>query len=263
MATEGPARPILISIVQFHDQLAAGTLDLPAVIRAAKRLGADGIELRPAYWTDRGRELPAARELLVELNLLVTYAGFATLFNTEASGEQELLRDMEDARSLGASQLRVFQGPAPTDADSSAWLAAHRAIRSAESFGIVLALENYAGSPGRYIREIRAVLERIDSPTLATNIDIGNYARNGEDVSAAIAEVGNRAVSTHLKDQSLSTDDLATTYLGGGELPLHDILSQLDRLPQPLLYCFEFQGGKDPESRIERSIAFLRREPSS
>ena len=73
-------RPILISTVQFHDDLEARRVSSVDLIPVAQRLGADGIELRDGYWTDPEREVPEARRRLNELGLVVTYATGATLF---------------------------------------------------------------------------------------------------------------------------------------------------------------------------------------
>ena len=258
MQSSARVRPTLISVVQYDAQLTSHAHDVATAIHAAKRLGADGIELRGVYWTDKQREIPQARTLAAELGLLVTYATHVTLFSADRQVTPELRQDIKDAHALGAAQLRVFQGPAPADDDLAGWEAGSEAVRIAEATGITLALENYARTPGCYAREIRRVLDRIAAPALATNIDIGNYARNGEDVAAAIGLVGDRAISAHLKDQYLAPDDPRTTYLGGGELPLPAILDQLDEIPRRLLYCFEFQGGDDPDDWIARSLTYLR-----
>lgn len=246
-----PPRPVLISAVQYQDELGSGSMDSLDVVAAAKRLGVDGVELRRDYWRDKERELPAVRDRVRELGLLVTYATTVTLF--AADGGRQLRQDVDDARSLGSPQLRVFLGQAPVGDDSAAWAPAADAIAYASDRGIVLALENFARSPGCRVAEIERALARFESPSLGTNIDVGNYASNGEDLVRAVRTLGHRAVSTHLKDN----DGDSTTYLGGGALPLRQVLAELDRLPQRVLHCFEFAGGGDPAGRIEKSLAFV------
>jgi sugar phosphate isomerase/epimerase len=226
------------------------------IIRKAGEHGVEGVELRPEYWRDKGPELGEARAFVEGRGLLVTYATRTTLFGGEDGG-RALRDDIDDARALGAPQLRVFQGPAPADDDSSGWAAAQEVVAYASAQGVVIALENYSGTPGGRAAEIARVLDRIQSPALGTNIDIGNYAGHGEDVPAAIRLVGERAVSAHLKDQD-GVPGHRPTALGAGILPLPDILAALDHLPQRILYCFEFDGGGEPDSRIERSLAYLR-----
>jgi sugar phosphate isomerase/epimerase len=248
-------RPVLISIMQYEDELAAGRVAVADVIDVAARLGADGVEIRPQGWRDRERELPLARERLAAGGLLVTYATMTTLFSADPADGERLRRDIDDAQALGATQLRVFQGPAPADDDSEGWAAGQAMVDYATARGVTLALENYSGSPGGTIAELARTLDRL--PALAVNLDIGNYPRHGEDVVTAIGRFGDRAISAHLKDQG-GPPDWATYSLGGGTLDLPRIMAALEALPQRLLYCFEFRGGGDPEGRIARSLAYLR-----
>jgi hypothetical protein len=39
---------------------------------------------------------------------------------------------------------------------------------------------------------------------------------------------------------------------------LRAALAEFSRLPQPIIYCFEFPGGDDPAGRIQKSLAYLR-----
>lgn len=250
-------RPILISVMQYEDELNAGALATRDVIAAAARLGADGVEVRPEFWRDKKRELPAARELVAAHGLIVTNATRVTLFG-DAPGHAATLRgEIDDTRALGAPQLRVFSGPIPADDDAAGWAAGAAAVQYAASRGIALALENYAWTPGGRLAEMAHILSRLTHPALGANVDIGNYGRHGDDPLAAIATIGSRAVSAHLKDQG-AAPNFESFPLGGGALPLGAIIAALEALPQRLLYCFEFRGGGDPDARIAASLAYLR-----
>ncbi|HWE62561.1 MAG TPA: hypothetical protein VHB98_12680, partial [Chloroflexota bacterium] len=113
MRTTVSRRPVLISVVQYDEQRTSRAFDVAAAIHAAKRLSADGIELRGVYWTNKQQQIPEARDLIPALGLLVTYATQVTLFSIDRQVTPELRQDIEDARALGAPLLRVFQGPAP------------------------------------------------------------------------------------------------------------------------------------------------------
>jgi len=247
-------RPILISVIQYQDQLTAGTSSATAIVDAAHRLGADGAEFRPQFWQDKGRELPAARERAAQYGLLLTYATMGTLFSAEPGAADALRQDIDDTRALGSPQLRVFPGPLPADDDTAGWAMGQEIVRYAAGRGVTIALENYARTPGGTLAEIVRALDHI--PELSTNIDIGNYPRHGQDVPAAIRAVGSRATSAHLKDQG-GPPEQESTYLGGGSLPLPAILDALDALPQRIIYCFEFGGGANPDDRVARSIDYL------
>ncbi len=250
-------RPILISVMQFEEELNSGRRTVFDVIETAHRLGADGVELRRETWPRLEEELAAARQRIKERGLLATYATHATLFARRGDELQTLREDIDTAQTLGASQLRVFSGQIPEADDDAAWDVAHDTLDYAEERTVVIALENYARTPGNRLAQIQQVLARLQAPALRTNIDIGNYWRNGEDVVAAIRTVGDRAISAHIKDQTADPAD-PPTVLGAGVMPLDAILDELDRLPQRILYCFEFRGGDDPEGRIEQSLAYMR-----
>jgi sugar phosphate isomerase/epimerase len=242
--------------MQFEEELQQGAVSIFDVIETAHRVGANGVELRRELWPRWRDELQQARRHIEQLGLLVTYATHITLFGAEAGYAAQLRTDIDAAAALGAPQLRVFLGLAPADDDTVGWGAAIDVIQYAGQQGVVVALENYARTPGGKVAEIQRVLERIEHPALMTNIDIGNYALHGEDVLAAIRAVGARAVSAHLKDQAADRGE-PPTYLGGGQLPLPSILAELDKLPQRIIYCFEFRGAGEAEERIRRSMAYL------
>lgn len=250
-------RPLLISVAQYEDELKNGTATIFDVIDVAHRLGADGVELRRETWADYASELESARARIQERELLVTFATHATLFNESDDGYAQVRTDIDLAKALGSPILRVFQGPLPAGDDDAEWAKAQDLVDYAAERDVIIALENYVGEPGGTLAEIKSVLDRIDSPALGTNIDIGNYDARGEDIPHAIRTVGHRAVSAHIKDKTATPGD-PPTALGLGVLPLGKIMAELDALPQRILYCFEFRGGGDPEDRIRQSLNFLR-----
>ncbi len=250
-------RPLLISVMQFEEELKSGARTIFDVIDTAQRLEIDGVELRRELWPAWQTELATARQTLEDHNLLVTYATFVTLFSADNQDQTILCQDIDAARALGASQLRIFPGPLPVESDKAGWAAGRRAVDYAQQQGIVLALENFARTPGGTLAEIQQVLGHIQHPALGTNIDIGNYVRHGEDVVTAIRTLGQRAVSAHLKDQPIDLEQLPT-YLGGGDQALAPIFAAFAQLPQRLLYCFEFRSGGDIAAGIRRIVDYLR-----
>lgn len=244
----------LISTMQYHTELDTGALSLLDVVASARRLGAGGVEFRPDYWRDKEGDIAAVRRAASDQGLLAIYATMATLFTQDAAGDERLRRDIDDAIALGSPLLRVFLGTAPDDTQDRAWERARQAVNYAADRGIILALENFARPPGCRVAEIARVLNIIDAPTLRTNVDIGNYALNEEDVVAAVQAFGPRVIMSHLKDAA----GAGATYLGGGTLPLPSILAAFEALPQPIIHCFEFPGNGDPDGHISASLAYLR-----
>lgn len=255
--TPATNRPVIISILQYQDEIAAGTLTVPALIDKLAPFGVDGIELRPEPWVNMQAELASVRKKLETQGKFAAYATFSTLFAPDADAQKQLLLDIDTASALGSPLLRIFPGAAPEALSDPAWSRAKEAVDYAAACGIVLALENFGKAPGGTLREITHILNAIPHPSLQANIDIGNYATNGQDVVAAIHAIGDRAVYTHLKDKRGSQSD-ATTYLGGGEMPMREIMTALEALPQRIIYCFEFVGAGEPDARIEKSLAYLR-----
>ncbi len=250
-------RPVLICVVQYQAELTAGTLSILDLVDKLDGLGVDGIELRRELWANYANELPAVRDRIAAAGMLVTYATFSTLFSADDAAQKLLLHDLDTAKAVGSPLLRVFPGAAPADTSDAAWVKANEAVAYAERLGIVIALENWGMLPGGHLSELTHILDHMPSPTLKVNVDVGNYAMHGEDVLEAIAVLGSRVVYAHLKDKPEAAG-MATTYLGDGALPMDAIVAALEALPQPIMYCFEFDGDGVAEMRIEKSLAYLR-----
>lgn len=251
-------RPVLISAMQFEDDLKSGERSVWEVIDIAARVGADGLELRRETWPRLDAELEQAARRIAEIGLLVTYATQATLFDDSAQGQRQLYQDLDAAAALGAPIVRFFPGQSPLPNDSSSWTRAQQVVQYAAAHDIVIALENYARTPGGTLAEIQLALTRLESPALRTNLDMGNYSNHGQDVVAAIERLADRIIAAHLKDKTANPSD-PPTVLGAGILPLAEFLDALDRLPQRIFYIFEFRGGSDPVGRIEHSLTYLQR----
>ena len=252
-------RPILISTIHYQAELLAGTINQLDVARTAQRLGVDGIEFRDIYWQDKAREIGAVPGLLSELGLSATYTSALPLFKVATDGPAAYREAVDDAVAVGSPLVRFFPGAVPAADDDAAWAAAEAIITYAEEQGIRVAVENFAQAPGNMLAEIKRVLDRFPTTALGTNLDIGNYASNGQDVVEAIGVLGPRIIYTHLKDSSTTPSGVDSIELGAGTMPMDAILTAIANLPQPLMHCFEFNGGPDPDARVVASLAYLAR----
>ncbi len=251
-------RPILLSVVQYLPQLESGALSIAEYINKARTFGVDGVELRREAWPQYQREVPAIRRQIEELGLLVTYATFSTLFNGDDDAAHALLlEDVRTAAALGSPLLRVFPGATPADGDRAGWAKGREAVDLAGELGIQLALENFARTPGGTLAEVANILAKIDTPALRTNIDIGNYPLHNQDPVAAIEAIGHKAIYAHIKDYG-GTPDGPPVHFGKGVLPLAEIFAAFDRLPQRVIFCFEFGGGPDPDQHIQDAFALVK-----
>ena len=243
--------------MQFEDELKSGARSVHEVIEIARQCGADGVELRRETWPRLDAELPLAAQQIADAGLLVTYATQATLFDGSPQGQRQLRQDIDAAATLGAPLVRFFPGLTPPSNDGAAWARAQEVVDDAAAQDVVIALENYARTPGGTLAEIQGALTRLASPALRTNLDMGNYPNHGQDVVAAIGSLSDKIIAAHLKDKT-GDPSAPPTFLGAGVLPLAEILDALDRLPQRIYCIFEFRGGDDPVGRIERSLAYLK-----
>jgi sugar phosphate isomerase/epimerase len=251
-------RPILISVVQYLPQLESGALTIADYVNKARAFGVDGVELRREAWPAYKSELPAIRQQIEDLGLLVTYATFSTLFNgDDAAAHALLLEDVRTAAALGAPLLRVFPGATPAADDAAGWAKGREAVDLAGELGIQIALENFARTPGGTLAEVANILAKIDTPALRTNIDIGNYPLHNQDPIAAIEAIGDKAIYAHIKDFS-GAPDADPVPFGKGVLPLAEIFAAFDRLPQRVIFCFEFGGGPNPDQHIQDAFALVK-----
>lgn len=247
-------RPIVMSIVQYTDAIESKKMTVLELVEKAGELGVDGVEIRRELWGEgMNEELLTVKHKIESLNLHVTFATHSVLF-CEGEDYDLLLSDVDTTAEIGSPLLRIFSGPVPTKENDPAWDKAKAVIDLAEEKGILIALENYANSPGGTLAEIQTVLNHFNVPTLKTNIDTGNYAGWKQDILEAIQAIGDRAAYVHVKDPS----EGGTSVPGEGDLPMKEIFAALDAQPQKIIYCFEFPGGDDPDDRIQRGLAFMK-----
>lgn len=251
-------REFLISAVQIDAELRSGARTVQDLAPLAQKHGARGVEYRDYYWKDKPGELPAVRDQLSRLGLLAAYTTNITLYNSDPTLQAQLLRDIEDARALGSSLLRVNLGRrADPGKESLVREGARRAIEHAARCGVRLSLENNARPPGEHLSEIQEALATLDAPALGTNIDFANYVTCNQDPIAAIKALAPWINYVHAKDARRTGTGWKSTPLGEGSLPLKDIFAALDATGARFLLCFEFPGEGDPEGAISRSKAWL------
>ncbi len=253
-------RPVLISAMQFEEDLKSGERSVWEFIDIARQTCADGVELRRETWPRLDAELTEVARRIDDAGLLVTYATQATLFDN-AESTLQLRQDIDTAATLGAPLVRFFPGPTPPADEHAAWDRAQHVVDYAAAQNTVIALENYARTPGGALAEVQGALSRLASPALRTNLDMGNYPNHGQDVVAAIDTLSDHIVAAHLKDKTANPSD-PPVPLGAGILPLAEILSSLDQLPQRVYYIFEFRGAGDPVGGIQRSLSYLKQRES-
>jgi sugar phosphate isomerase/epimerase len=258
-ARGGPAREIFVSAVQFDEQLKSGSRTVLDLAPTAAALGARGVEYRDVYWKDKAMELPAVKRQLAGLKLKAAYTTMTPLYHSEPAKQQQLLRDVEDARDLGAVLLRINLGrrPGPGPADAKTHYAGRMAVERAAALRVHLTLENNSMEPGHLLSDVKETLDTFSCRFFGTNIDFVNYVTTGQDPLEAIRGLARWINYVHAKDARKTAAGWQSTYLGNGTLPLKEIIGALDATGKAVPFCFEFPGGDDPEGSIRKSLEFL------
>ena len=258
-ARGGPARQIFVSAVQFDEQLKSGSRTVLDLAPAAAALGARGVEYRDVYWRDKATELPAVKRNLTELKLKATYTTLTPLYHPDSVKQQQLLRDIEDARDLGAVLLRINLGrrPGPGPSDAKTHYAGRKAVERAAALRVHLTLENNSMEPGQLLSDVKETLDTFSCRFFGTNIDFANYVTTSQDPMEAIRGLARWINYIHAKDMRKTAAGWQSTYLGNGTLPLKEIIGALDSTGKAVPFCFEFPGGDDPEGSIRKSLEFL------
>jgi sugar phosphate isomerase/epimerase len=255
----GPAREIFISAVQFDAQFTSGSKTVLDLAPIAVAMGVKGVEYRDVYWRDKDTELSALKRQLTQLKLKAAYTTMTPLYDPDPARQQQLLRDIQDARDLGAVLLRVNLGrrPGPGPADAKTHYAGRMAVERAAALRVHLTLENNSTEPGHLLSDVKETLATFACRFVGTNIDFANYATTGQDSLEAIRALARWINYVHAKDARKTAAGWRSTYLGDGTLPLKEIIRALDATGKTVPFCFEFPGGDDPEGSIRKSLEFL------
>ncbi len=265
-----------VTMISVSKMFGEGKIDLEGFIRFCGRIGVDGVDLLEYYWKDKEKEIPRVEGMLKNNNLEL--AAFAIGNNFTLQDEHKLSEQadyvkagIDTARRLGTDKLRVFGGnliPGMTRDESLGAVIEgfERCVPYAEEAGVVLALENHGGMPGRSDEIIR-VIKHFNSPCLKVNIDLANFygymAEVPENPISAARKLMPFIVHAHVKDFARFPDGGSRLYgciLGEGIVPLEDSLKQMKEGGYSGFLSLEFEGERhyDEEYGIRRSIENLK-----
>ena len=258
-----------------------GDLTIPAFVREAARVGAEGVELLDFFWQDQDAELPGVRDALRETGLPVGVYSVANDF--VVPGEvahkaqvETITKGVDTAQALGARVVRVFGGNARagiTDAEAFRCIVQglSEGAEYARARGITLALENH-GSLAGLSGQVALILDAVGSPALGANPDTGNFLLMHDTPENAVARLAPRAAMAHLKDfvavppnyegltyASPDGAKYAGTALGEGEVNIGACLEALHAAGFIGWVNLEYEGEEDPREAVARSMAHARR----
>lgn len=237
-------------------RLAFSTLGCPsepvdAVLDLARRAGYHGVELRCAEGEPVTPDTPpralgeiAARfaDAGVEIVCLASYVRVADPDGDPA----DLLRHVELAEQLGAAHVRVFGGRDGQADPHRLAVERLRAVgpRLADSPVTVL-LETHDVFCSA--RAVAAVLREVESPRIGALWDVVNAWSVGDSPREAADALAPWLWHVQLKDVA-AADNLAPVLPGRGNMPLGEVLTELERLRYDGWLSLEWERAWFPEA---------------
>jgi len=174
-----------LNCYSFRKQLAAKSLTYEDLVRKAVEWDVDGLDMTVDWFPSDGPAftLPLRRlayKMGVEIYSISVRSELTRASAADRRKEVEsLYRWIDVANTLGASHIRVFGGSVPkgvTEEQAVPWVVEclQRSADYAATKGVILGLENHGGICTRAERIIEMV-EKVDSPWVAINLDTGNF----------------------------------------------------------------------------------------
>ncbi len=204
-----------------------------AILRIAE-IGYDGIELCLEHPGLEPETLD--HEYCAQLARLASDAG-AALATISYHGDRDPL-DLRWQRALLAIELApafgcdivIINSPrsgpeTPADLEDQFYDQLAAQIERAEAVGVTLALEPEPGLLVHGCRDMQALMERMGSSALRVNLDVGHAFLTEDDLTAAIAMLGDTIVAVHVED--IANGRHRHLVPGTGEMKLGEILEAL------------------------------------
>lgn len=183
---------------------------------------------------------------------------------------------MEVARLLGARVMRITPGGNRHESRrpqiDRAVENLKKCVDAAASYGVVLGVENHDALP--FVRDVREVVERVDSEYLGITLDTGNLYQwvppsMGEDPVEAAEGVAGHVVATHIRDMVYEgpptrREPMGTWYCvpcGEGTANLKAVAEALKDAGYRGTMAQEFLNVKsgDRDEAIRKGVEYLRK----
>ena len=218
-------------------------------LKLARELGVEAVEASANNIL--GREDEFGQEIaMADMEISAIPAYFH--FERDTDVKRQAAPILEAAQFLGAPRLLVIPG-----------------FWEALDYGVSLVMEEYDNelSPIATMEGVRRFLD--GCPTLSCAFDTGNFRFANQAVGDAYQLLRDRIGHVHLKDRSytqrngesaktaLDGVNLYPAPVGGGDLPLEDILTQLKRDGYDGIYTIEHYGANHALEYLKDSVAWV------
>jgi len=267
----------------FTPGLAAGDIELSAVLRFFDELGVDVVELADAHVQQAGLE--SVRAALGGLGMRVVCYDVAADFVTDDPlvrriELEKLQRGIERAAAVGSRHVLTYPGLPKPGIDPAAvrvWFA--EALRAslplARRLGVTVTIPD-VGTAAALCGTSDHLNEICDAvgPELGVTYDVGNFLLAGEEPLPALDRIAPRVAHVHLKDWRIFPPDAPSppgTFigldgrrylglaLGEGVLDLPAVFGRLADLGYAGCLSIEYEGTDDPWQAVRQGVTYLRR----
>ena len=185
--TKARFRPAICAY-SFRNQLKNGSMTYADLIRMARDLGADGVDLT-AYWLHDTSDaaLYPLKKLAYRSAIAIYSVGTGASMTRptpelQAAEVKTVRKWLDVAERLGASHMRIFGGDVPkgaTEDQAVVWAVEtlKRCAEEAGKKGITLGVEDDGGITTNADRTVE-IVKKADSPWAGINLDVGNFPNN-------------------------------------------------------------------------------------
>ena len=263
--------------LSYKDQFAAGEMDLHAFIDQAYEFRLDGIDIHTrAFASTEPEYLHDIRLRCLRRGLAISYIGISNNFGQTGEALRDQVEQVKHwvdvADVMGVPLVRIFAAWIPEgEPEEQVWARMMPCMREvtdhAAAKGVVLGLHNHNhGCVTRTGKEVRRIIEEIDSPYFSHILDTGQYvgspgasgAEGREDPSldfyGSIAETAPLAVHVRAKVYRVQTG--VETWL---DYPrIFEILKRVDYNGW-VSVVYEGQPAEPEETAVPKAVAYLRR----
>lgn len=187
----------------------------------------------------------------------------------EAAELAACCREVGQPEPSGSGQSLMEEGAALCTDSVGRYMESHvstcgvrDALRELVSYGqkkgVVITLEDFDGStsPCARMLPLKWLLEQV--PGLGFTLDMGNFAYSSEDVMTAYELLKEHIVHVHCKDRGREQGGLACVPVGGGYLPVRELVERLREQGYDGYLAIEHFDAPDQMDYMRRSAEFLR-----
>ena len=256
-----------ITIYSLAQYFSAKRMTVKEFIEYASKVGFAGVDLG-YYWEDKKEEFTEVHHWLQDNNIAlsgyIVGNNFGAVVGTDKVKEQidKTKLAIDEARQLGANVLRVFAG----GREGLSWEEGSNLIcdclaectEYAKQNNVVLALEDHGGLAANS-KQVLFYLNKINSPFLRVNVDIGNFWSYGEEPIDGVKNTAPYAAMVHVKDLKKINGKLELVPVGEGDIDFTECFRILKNAGYDGYLSLEYEAQEDAKIGVEKSIKHIKK----